>query len=123
MLAYLYEWMQNIAFYMIMVTAVMHIVPNPVYKRYIRFFTGLALAVMLTDPILKLLGTGDLWKNLHEAPGYREQVERMEEAARYLGGVDMEKELGDIWAAEAKDPDGEAEKDTDIRVEEIRIGN
>ena len=39
MFEYLYGWMQNIAFYMVMVTAVMHIIPNSDYKRYIRFFT------------------------------------------------------------------------------------
>ena len=40
MFEYLYEWMQNIAFYMIMVTFIMHVIPNSDYKRYIRFFGG-----------------------------------------------------------------------------------
>ena len=32
---------------MIMVTAAIHVIPNSDYKRYIRFFTGLVLVVML----------------------------------------------------------------------------
>ena len=44
MFSYLYEWMMKLSFYMVMVTMVMHVVPNSDYKRYIRFFTGLALA-------------------------------------------------------------------------------
>ena len=54
-----YLWVQNLAFYMVMVTAVMHVIPNPEYKRYIRFFTGMVLVVMLTAPLLKFLGIGD----------------------------------------------------------------
>ena len=60
MFSYLYEWIRSISFYMIMVTAAIHVIPNSDYKRYIRFFTGLVLVVMLTDPFLRLLGMGDL---------------------------------------------------------------
>ena len=38
MLEYIYEWIGNIAFYMIMVTAVLHLLPNSDYQKYIRFF-------------------------------------------------------------------------------------
>ena len=40
MFDYIYEWIQNIAFYLVLVTAVLHAVPNKDYKKYIRFFTG-----------------------------------------------------------------------------------
>ena len=60
----IYLWVQNLAFYMVMVTAVMHVIPNTEYKRYIRFFTGMVLVVMLTAPFLKFLGIGDSWQNL-----------------------------------------------------------
>ncbi len=46
-----YLWIQNIAFYMVMVTAVMHMIPNAEYRRYIRFFTGMVLVVMLVAQI------------------------------------------------------------------------
>lgn len=112
MFSYLYKWMMNLSFYMVMVTAVMHIVPNSDYKRYIRFFTGLALAVMLTDPFLKLMSMGDLWQNLYESPVYREQIEKMEEAAQYLNGT-----MEDIQEENQKEEDG-----TRISVEKIEIG-
>ena len=40
MLEYIYEWMENIAFYMVLVTAVMHLLPDSDYQKYVRFFTG-----------------------------------------------------------------------------------
>ncbi len=123
MFSYLYEWIMNISFYMVMVTAVMHVIPNSGYKRYIRFFTGLVLVVMLSDPFLKLLGTGDLWQNLYDSPVYREQVEKMEQAAKYLDKMpeDFEDRINysqDIEASLKQDE----EEGTSIEVEEIQIG-
>lgn len=134
MFSYLYEWIMNLSFYMVMVTAAMHVVPNSDYKRYIRFFTGLVLVVMLTDPILRLSGAGDLWQNLYDSPVYREQVEKMERAAKYFEG------MSDDFGAERENPgpgkgeggDGETgstgnqeteeEEGAQIHVDEIRIG-
>ncbi len=84
-----YLWVQNLAFYMVMVTAVMHVIPNPEYKRYIRFFTGMVLVVMLTAPLLKFLGIGDSWQNLYHSREYQEQVKKMEEAIRSFEEVDI----------------------------------
>ena len=57
MFDYLYEWIQNIAFYLVLVTAVLHAVPNKAYKKYVRFFTGLVLILMIITPVLRLFGT------------------------------------------------------------------
>ena len=45
MIAFFYQWLQNIAFYLILITAIIQIIPNHSYKKYIRFFTGLILIV------------------------------------------------------------------------------
>jgi stage III sporulation protein AF len=122
MFSYLYEWIMNIAFYMVMVTAVLHVVPNSDYKRYIRFFTGMVLAVMLTDPFLRIFGVGNLWQNLYKSPEYQKQVEKMEEAAQYLNGT------GDVTKEELEDirqgqEDGTIAGDgVSIGVDEIKIG-
>ena len=33
-----YQWLQNIAFYLILITAIIQIIPNHSYKKYISFF-------------------------------------------------------------------------------------
>lgn len=103
MFDYLYEWIRNIAFYLVMITAVLHIVPNPEYKRYIRFFTGLVLVVMLTSPILKLMGMDGSWRELYDTREYQGQLRKMEEAARYLEGSSYVPELQDTWTEEGKE--------------------
>ena len=59
MLNYIYEWIENIAVYLVMVVAVIHLVPGESYKRYIRFFVGMILILLLVGPILKLWGLSE----------------------------------------------------------------
>lgn len=54
MFGYLYEWLKDISFYLILVTAVTYVLPSNSYRKYIRFFTGLVLILMLLTPILNL---------------------------------------------------------------------
>ena len=46
MLEEVYKWIQNIAVYLVVVTAMLHAVPGKDYERYIRFFSGLVLIVL-----------------------------------------------------------------------------
>ena len=79
MLDYLYEWILNLAYYMIMVTAVVHIIPNEGYRKYIRFFTGLVLILFILAPIFRLFGTEVKLSDVYKNSGWEEQMEKMEE--------------------------------------------
>lgn len=50
----IYEWLRNLSFYLILVTAVTHVLPGNGYKKYIHFFTGLVLISMLLMPVFKI---------------------------------------------------------------------
>lgn len=78
MLEYIYEWMQNIAYYLVIVVAVLQMAGES-YKKYIRFFAGLILILMLSGPILKLFGMTEF-----QNEQYREQLEEIEKATGYL---------------------------------------
>ena len=56
MFEYLYEWLRNISYYLILVTAVTYVLPSNSYRKYIRLFTGLVLIMMLLTPVLNLFG-------------------------------------------------------------------
>ena len=53
----IYKWLQNLSFYMILVNAVTCVLPSSSYRKYIRFFTGLILILMLAMPVMSLFGT------------------------------------------------------------------
>ena len=47
MIQLVYRWMQNLAVYMILVTAFLQALPENSYRKYVRFFCGLLLTVLL----------------------------------------------------------------------------
>lgn len=109
MIAFFYQWLQNIAFYLILITAIIQIIPNHSYKKYIRFFTGLILIVMLSEPIMKAIGMQTTFSELHHNASYQQKIREIEEATKYLEGMSLE----DV---------GKEETD-EIEVEEIQIEN
>ena len=122
MLEEIYGWIQNISIYLIVMAAVMHAIPGKDYGKYIRFFSGLALILLLSTPLLKLAGMEDTFRTLYSGKTYemeRQEIERAEEIY----------EQSDIFSFIGEDPEGEAASGKDagqeewtIEVEEIKIG-
>lgn len=106
MFEYLYEWIQNLAFYMVLVMVVIQILPNTEYKKYVRFFTGLLLILLLATPILKLFGMEKNLSQIYTSPSYEAEMKRIEQATQFLEEVE---------------PTDFLEKET-TEVEEIQIG-
>lgn len=109
MLDYIYEWMQNIAFYLVLVTAVVQMMPDSDYKKYIRFFTGLVLILLILTPVLKIFSMDDWITDIYKSEEYQKQIEKMETSAEYL------MDEGEMMSEEEK------RQTQSIEVEEIRI--
>lgn len=107
MFAFLYEWIRSIAFYMVLVTAVIQVLPNHTYKKYIRFFTGMILILLLMTPILKMFDM-ETFQEVFTDETYQQEMERIKEKTKYLEEVQPEDYIEN------------AEK-SGIEVEEIRI--
>ena len=78
MFDYIYQWIRNLAFYLVLATAVIQVIPGSDYKKYIRFFTGLVLVIMMMTPVLKLFGMEDSLKDYYNYAEYRWKIEEME---------------------------------------------
>lgn len=76
MVTYLYEWLQNLAFYLVLVTAIFHMIPEMGYKKYIQFFTGLILIILLVSPVLQVLGTEITLEDFYQEMEYETEVEQ-----------------------------------------------
>lgn len=119
MVGYLYKWIENLTVYMVLVTAAIQMIPGAGYKKYIRFFTGLILILMLMAPMLKIFGADGGFKNLYNSEAYRQQVQKMEDVASYLEEIKMEDYLGEDRLPDIGE---EGETEDAIEVEEIQIG-
>ena len=80
MFEYLYEWLRNISYYLVLVTAVTYVLPSNSYRKYVRFFTGLVLILMLLTPIWNLFGTEAFTiENIYEEFEQAEWIEEIDE--------------------------------------------
>ena len=89
MLTYIYDWIENIAFYLVILVAVMQMIPQNSYQKYIRFFAGMILILMLAGPIVKLFGM-----TTFQSIEYQSVLQEMEEASGYMERIIGEEESG-----------------------------
>ena len=89
MVDYLYQWLENLSFYLVMVHIVIQLIPNNSYKKYIRFYTGMLLIVLLIGPVLKLLGIEKSFKDVYNNAEYKRQIKEIEEATTYLEDITL----------------------------------
>lgn len=79
MITFIYDWMKNIAFYLVILVAVMQMIPKSSYQKYIRFFAGMILILMLCGPILKIFGMTD-----YHNEEYQKAMREIEDATEYM---------------------------------------
>lgn len=89
---YLYEWMRNLAFYLVLLTAVLHLIANDTYRKYIQFFTGLILVLLIAGPMFKIFGMEKKVVERYESFEYEQKIKEIEEATKYLNEWFREKE-------------------------------
>lgn len=80
MFTYIYEWLKNLTTYTLMVAIVMQLIPNEEYRKYIRFFCGMVLIIMLMTPLLQLFGMKGELEELYQSKEYARIVRELEEA-------------------------------------------
>ena len=56
-----YDWVWKLAGYLIFMTAVLQLVPGEKDRKYIHFFTGLVLIILIASPVIKFFTSDDLF--------------------------------------------------------------
>ena len=106
----LYQWLQDLAVYLILVSAILQALQQESYQKYIRFFSGLVLIILLMTPLLRLTDMEDSFRS-------RVQEQNMEqESASFLEEIREKQEEG------KGEMTLETEEKEQIEVEEIQIG-
>lgn len=130
MINYLYEWMREIAYYMVLMTAIMQVAAAESYRKYIRLFTGIILVLMIMAPVMQIFGITEKETWMQEAE-YEKGVQEIEEKVRELenesvsGAVDGDgaEDMANAAFGSGESAEIGAEKDAGrIKVEEIHIG-
>ena len=89
MIEAIYTWMQNIVFFLVIVTAVLEVLPGTSYQKYIRFFTGLILMLLLLTPFLSLTGSGEIFQELYHGYEQEQYKRELQEQEAYFQDLDL----------------------------------
>ena len=90
MFEYVYQWIETIAFYLVILTIVIQLIPNNSYKQYVRFFVGLILILMLVNPICSLFGMQESFQEFYDEARYEQKMREIEQATKYLEDFSFE---------------------------------
>lgn len=82
MLEQICGWIQDISVYLVVTAAVMHAIPGKDYGKYIRFFSGLILILLVAAPLLNLTGMQQTFDTLYKGNEYEMEKEEIERAAQ-----------------------------------------
>lgn len=142
MIEAIYTWMQNIVFFLVIVTAVLEVLPGTSYQKYIRFFTGLILMLLLLTPFLSLTGSGETFQELYHGYEQEQYKRELQEQEAYFQDLDLLDFLPEEYALTESggilpQPQGQEENGFsteegdgnpdgigvgEIKIEEVRIG-
>lgn len=92
MFDYIYDWLWNFVCYIVLMTALIQILPENSYQKYVKFFFGLILVLLLATPVFRLLGMEQGFQDRYQDAEYRRIVREMEQASEY-----MKQREQDIW--------------------------
>ena len=70
----IYQWMKNLAFFHVLTTAILHILPDKRYEQYVRLFMGLLLILLICTPVFAVVG-----KSQELLEGFRENYSQEEQ--------------------------------------------
>lgn len=90
MFEFLYEWVRSLAYYMVLMTAILQVIPNKEYKKYIQFYMGLIIVLMLCTPILKIMGMEEQLFERYKSNVYELEIKELEEKSEYLREVELD---------------------------------
>ena len=97
----LYQWLQDLAVYLILVSAILQALPQESYQKYIRFFSGLVLIILLMTPLLRLTDMEDSFRS-------RVQEQNMEQES-----ASFWKNPGEAGRRKGRDDPGDGRKGAD----------
>lgn len=85
-----YEWVRNLVYYLIATNLILQLLPDHSSKKYLRFFIGLMLMVLMAKPALELLQIKDSFTTFYLENEIEQNRKEMEDAARYLERITKE---------------------------------
>lgn len=132
----LFGWVRNIVYFSILMTVVLHVLPEKGQRKYLQFFMGIILILLAASPLLSAFGLENILDETYarqtydrELQEFSERQEKIENAYRERAERSVEKieeeSRQEAQSAKTEGTDGEEraepEEGDNIGISEIRI--
>lgn len=112
---FLYGWIRDVAFYTLLMNVVLHVLPEESQRKYLRFFMGIVLMIVVLSPVLSAMGLNrvldDTYVEMTSDQELRDFKRRQEEAEKAL-----EQKMEEL------ETESESESESEIEMEEEELG-
>ncbi|MFG6383555.1 MAG: stage III sporulation protein AF [Lachnospiraceae bacterium] len=80
----IYAWVKNIVCYYIFLTVIFHLLPKSSYQKYVRFFSGMLLMILVVTPVLSVLGKEDVLLQKINQAGFFQELDNLKLDTEHL---------------------------------------
>ncbi|QOV20040.1 stage III sporulation protein AF [Blautia liquoris] len=116
----IYDWMKNLVFFFLFMAAILNCLPDNQYRKYVQFFLGLVLLVLLAGPFLKAVNLDIILKDTLSSEVLDEELRSSKNAAYSVEGV-QEELLENAYAKEIERQISDMLAEQKIQVDKIQV--
>ena len=122
----IFGWIQDIAFYTLLMEVVLHVLPEQEQKKYLQFFMGIVLIILVISPALSAAGLDRQLDESYVRQTYDQELQEFQERQKEIEEEyerrlveRVEEAAGEL---EELEQEGEKQEEKDgIEIPEIRI--
>ena len=115
---FLYGWIRDIAYYTLLMVVVLHVLPDRNQKKYLQFFMGIVLIILVLSPFLSFTGLNRRMDLAYARSTYDEELQdfqRQQEALTEEYETYLTEQLAQEGAGEPRE--GETDGIPEIHIE------
>ena len=72
-----YTWVKNIVCFYIFMNIIIHLLPKDSYRKYVRFFSGMLLMILVATPVLSVLGQEEVLMQKISQAGFFQELDNI----------------------------------------------
>ena len=92
-MGYIYAWVKNLVCFYILLTVVLHLLPKDNYQKYVRFFSGMLLTILVMSPVLSLMGSEEVLREKISQAGFFQEMDNLKLDTEHLEWQQKERYL------------------------------
>lgn len=98
-----YEWIKGITYYLIFITVAVNLLPNKTYEKYVRFFAGMVLILLVLKPLTGGLRLDDKLAWYFESITFKKEAAELSKEFSKMEGQRLEAMMAQYEEAVAAD--------------------